>query len=52
MQKNSQVVILSGEAASRSEASKRAVAGPLWFSSKPVRGRLLWSDKSPDEIKE
>jgi hypothetical protein len=46
MQKNSQVVILSGEAASRSEESAQS------REFEPVRGRLLWSNKSPDEIKE
>ena len=45
MLKNSQVVILSGEA----DAHRRI---PMVSFEAGVRGRLLWSDKSPDEIKE
>ncbi len=49
MQKNSQVVILSGVTASRREAVAQS-KDPYGQFKAEVRGRLIRSDKSPDEI--
>jgi len=50
MQKNSQVVILSGVAASRSEAAAQSNDPYSQFKARVLRC-LLWSDKSPDGMK-